>query len=60
MSGFVSALIKQRKDAKKAEPDTNGIPGKHLVRLPPLREDEEKQIVSSLHVKNFNWQKNAV
>ena len=24
MSGFVSALIKQRKDAKKTEPDTNG------------------------------------
>ncbi len=24
MSGFISALIKQRKDAKKAEPDTNG------------------------------------
>ena len=24
MSGFITALIKQRKDAKKAEPDTNG------------------------------------
>ena len=24
MAGFVSALLKQRKDAKKAEPDTNG------------------------------------
>ena len=24
MAGFISALIKQRKDAKKAEPDTNG------------------------------------
>ena len=24
MSGFISALIKQRKDAKKAQPDTNG------------------------------------
>ena len=24
MGGFISALIKQRKDAKKAEPDTNG------------------------------------
>ena len=24
MSGFISALIKQRRDAKKAEPDTNG------------------------------------
>ena len=24
MSGFISALIKQRKDAKKAEPDSNG------------------------------------
>ena len=24
MSGFISALINQRKDAKKAEPDTNG------------------------------------
>ena len=24
MSGFISALLKQRKDAKKAEPDTNG------------------------------------
>lgn len=23
MSGFISALIKQRKDAKKAEPNTN-------------------------------------
>lgn len=24
MSGFISALIKQRRDAKKARPDTNG------------------------------------
>ena len=24
MSNFVTALIKQRRDAKKAEPDTNG------------------------------------
>ena len=24
MSGFISALMKQRKDARKAEPDTNG------------------------------------
>jgi len=24
MSNFVSALIKQRKDARKAQPDTNG------------------------------------
>ncbi len=24
MSGFIAALIKQRKAAKKAEPDTNG------------------------------------
>lgn len=23
MAGFISALIKQRKDAKKAQPDTN-------------------------------------
>ncbi len=24
MSSFISALIKQRRDAKKAQPDTNG------------------------------------
>ena len=25
MSGFIRALVKQRKEAKKAEPDTNGM-----------------------------------
>lgn len=39
MSGFISALIKQRKDAKKAEPDTNG-------RL--------KEIIGILRKQNFD------
>gem|GEM_PF-4323254 len=32
MSGFVTALIKQRREAKKAEPDTNGRFREILVR----------------------------
>ena len=39
MSGFISALIKQRKDAKKAEPDTNG-------RL--------KEIISIIRKQNYD------
>ena len=39
MSGFISALIKQRKDAKKAQPDTNG-------RL--------KEIIGILKKQNFD------
>ena len=39
MSGFIAALIKQRKDAKKAEPDTNG-------RL--------KEIISIIRKQNYD------
>ena len=44
MSGFISALIKQRKDAKKAEPNTN-------ARLKEIIEILKKYDFSSLQMQ---------
>ena len=50
MSGFISALIKQRKDAKKAEPDSNGRLKEILAVLNKYNYDEgiTPEIVASI------------